>query len=225
MSSTGLMADGVKRQVDLNFVAKLVGWPTPMAGAEATDENNRAGNTDYSRAVESLAGWATPMGGDAKDARNETANRRTVPPTGIHAGQTLVDQVTGWPMAGWPTPKVEAVRTGRDSLLREGHWSAMALEQVAELSVGMVPRELEGANLTGKRALPPGSTPSPYPAATARHAASRLNPAFSLWLMGYLPARLTRRWITCCPGFAAWSTVQPLLDEWWLKQSGSAAAA
>lgn len=33
----------------------------------------------------------TPMVGDAKMARNSTANRRSVPPTGVHAGDTLTD--------------------------------------------------------------------------------------------------------------------------------------
>ena len=50
-----------------------------------------------------MAGWATLAAGDAKSTRNETANRSSIPPTGIHAGQTLTDQTHGL-IAGWATP-------------------------------------------------------------------------------------------------------------------------
>jgi hypothetical protein len=36
----------------------------------------------------------TPTCGDAKAARNSTANRRRIPPTGVHAGDTLTDIAT-----------------------------------------------------------------------------------------------------------------------------------
>lgn len=77
------------------------------------------------------SGWPTATVGDAKSARNSTANRQSIPPTGVHAGDTLTDAATiaGWnttratdgsnggpnqsggalsndaAMAGWPTPK------------------------------------------------------------------------------------------------------------------------
>ena len=38
-----------------------------------------------------LALLPTPMAGDAKSARNSTATRIKIPPTGIHAGDTLTD--------------------------------------------------------------------------------------------------------------------------------------
>jgi hypothetical protein len=41
------------------------------------------------------AGWATPNAADSKSHRNETATRHVEPPTGIHPGQTLTDQVDG----------------------------------------------------------------------------------------------------------------------------------
>lgn len=38
-----------------------------------------------------LALLPTPMAGDAKSARNSTATRTKIPPTGVHAGDTLTD--------------------------------------------------------------------------------------------------------------------------------------
>jgi len=46
----------------------------------------------------------TPTVGDAKSARNYTARRLRIPPTGIHAGDTLTDWITLW-----ATPIVEPV--------------------------------------------------------------------------------------------------------------------
>jgi hypothetical protein len=42
----------------------------------------------------------------------------------------------------WPTPKVTTNRTSRHSITRDGHWSAPGLEQAAELSEGILPREV-----------------------------------------------------------------------------------
>jgi hypothetical protein len=41
--------------------------------------------------------WPTATVGDSKNARNSTAVRYRIPPTGIHAGNTLTDAVTLWP--------------------------------------------------------------------------------------------------------------------------------
>lgn len=38
-----------------------------------------------------LSGWSSPTVGDAASARNSTANRKSIPPTGVHAGNTLTD--------------------------------------------------------------------------------------------------------------------------------------
>jgi hypothetical protein len=43
----------------------------------------------------------------------------------------------------WPTPRKHADRTGRESITREGHWSAPSLGQAVELAAGILPRELE----------------------------------------------------------------------------------
>lgn len=58
--------------------------------------------------------WPTPTVGDSKNARNATANRKKIPPTGIHKGYTLVDAVTLWPTPTardcWPRGPSEAKR-------------------------------------------------------------------------------------------------------------------
>ena len=48
----------------------------------------------------SLQSVPTPTAGDSKSTRNSTAVRNKIPPTGIHAGNTLTDYITMW-----PTPK------------------------------------------------------------------------------------------------------------------------
>jgi hypothetical protein len=59
--------------------------------------------------------------------------------------------------ANWPTPRVEAERNSRESMTRDGHWSAPALGQVAELAMGELPREFRDESavdsLTGAAGL------------------------------------------------------------------------
>lgn len=43
----------------------------------------------------------------------------------------------------WSTPRVSAERNSRSSMTRDGHWAAPSLEQMAELSMGVLPREFE----------------------------------------------------------------------------------
>lgn len=95
---------------DLNADAALASWATPAArdwrSESATDEFNET-RWSHKRgkplsAEATLTSWATPQAGDAKSHRNETARRQRIPPTGIHAGQTLTDQVSGLPATGSP---------------------------------------------------------------------------------------------------------------------------
>lgn len=63
MTSTGLKPDGRKGQVDLNFTAKLAGWPTPDCGVTgAKDAENRQGGASLA----AMAGWATPLKRDGE---------------------------------------------------------------------------------------------------------------------------------------------------------------
>jgi hypothetical protein len=54
------------------------------------------------------------------------------------AGKDCLDSA----VARWPTPKVSATRNSRKALTQK-HWSAPALEQAVELSMGILPREYE----------------------------------------------------------------------------------
>ena len=57
----------------------------------------------------------------------------------------LMDGIAGGFSRGtesnWPTPRVAAERSSRSSMTVDGHWAAPALEQMAELSMGVLPRE------------------------------------------------------------------------------------
>ena len=54
--------------------------------------------------------WPTAEASNAASARNSTANRKTIPPTGIHQGDTLVDAVT---MAMWSTAQAHDTAPGK----------------------------------------------------------------------------------------------------------------
>ena len=52
---------------------------------------NRTSITSLQVMVKTITGWSSPTVGDSASARNSTANRKSIPPTGIHAGNTLTD--------------------------------------------------------------------------------------------------------------------------------------
>jgi hypothetical protein len=80
----------------LQGMARRGKWPTPRA-----NDAEKRGNFDAMNKRNGLAGavriWPTPTVGDSRSARNTTANRKTIPPSGIHSGDTLVDAVTKFP--------------------------------------------------------------------------------------------------------------------------------
>ncbi len=88
----------------LPWAARLAGWPTTRStdadkgirtSEGAIAEFERKGTGADLPTVANLAGWATQCSADSKSHRNETATRHKIPPTGIHPGQTLTDQITG----------------------------------------------------------------------------------------------------------------------------------
>ena len=96
-----------ERSNDLDdFVDALVKnlLPTPRS-QNGEPRNNKiwARPLDQPQNLENaLALLPTPMAGDSKSARNSTARRNKIPPTGIHAGNTLTDI---WvPQTGAATP-------------------------------------------------------------------------------------------------------------------------
>lgn len=67
-----------------------IGGLLPTPRHEGFDAGNHRGTPDgLDRTVRDLL--PTPTAGDAKSARNSTATRHVLPPTGIHAGDTLTD--------------------------------------------------------------------------------------------------------------------------------------
>lgn len=157
-----------------------IGWPTPdvpCGGQGLPTELEFKGGTAYTNGrkvqlklqhVAQLTPWTTPTVADSANARNETAVRYKIPPTGVHAGQTLVDQVTGLEvgLSSWATP---TTRDHKDGACQDANVPVNAL--------------------LGRQAVLVSGTPAnSSTAGTGKPAESRkavLNPAFSLWLMGF----------------------------------------
>lgn len=108
-NTTNYHDDGSKRQVDL--AAKVKNWPTPAAqnyrdgkaSPETMASNSRplqevvisgpqaVGNRSTNGKNQEL--FTTSCVADSASARNSTATRYKIPPTGIHAGNIPTDQV------------------------------------------------------------------------------------------------------------------------------------
>ncbi len=74
-------------------------WPTPNVpnrGPETRESKakRRSGDAYLQTAVKM---FPTPTVGDSRNARNSTATRYRIPPTGVHVGDTLTDHVTKFP--------------------------------------------------------------------------------------------------------------------------------
>jgi len=80
----------------------------------------------------------TPTVGDSKAARDRTSGRSKGEDSQHHDGVTLSDA-----MRLLPTPKANADRKARSSMVGKKHWGAPALEQAVELAQGILPREFE----------------------------------------------------------------------------------
>jgi hypothetical protein len=151
--------------------AALAGWATPTAHEKARSEEFQRGRELNAR--EALAGWATPAAQPANSTpENFLRRKREAIERGATMGVCLSDlqmQAVAW-LAGWATP------AARD------HKSEEATEEFNEERWAH-PRgkPLSAQALTAAS----GETPGSSTAATGSTAGFRLNPLFSLWLMGF----------------------------------------
>lgn len=158
-------------------------WPTPMAGTKGTEEYNEAGSTDSSRrTVALLTSWSTPNVDDANNATRESGQFKSL---------TRDAQLTSW-----ATPPDGSKRERVDQLPRQVQLSTWSSPRATDAKAGSEYSEkMDGKSLQMDahqvQQTVIGYTPSGSPAKTA--ATARLNPKFSLWLMG-LPVIV---WASC----------------------------
>ena len=177
----------------LSRASNLAGWPTPQAGTPATENYNEAGNTDSGRKTVKLAGWRSPNKSDGEGGMLEMMR-------GTHAKFKLRDQSM---LSGCPTASTRDHKGGyAGGRIRNGKTSTDTLDVTAQLAGWITPNtddrpgKNQGRNLGQQVTVSAttGTGPSAGTNAGTRNSgAYRLNPLFSLWLMGYNPAA----WASC----------------------------
>lgn len=105
LSATGMTAEGEKRQVDLNYAAKMFhasAWPTPSARdwkgsnqEEMHDRGAKGAPLNETAVLWAPPKWPTPAVTDSFGARNRTSGRSD-PESKHHDGVTLSDAITMW---------------------------------------------------------------------------------------------------------------------------------
>ncbi len=144
--------------------AALAGWKTPMANEKVRSEEFVEGRASLSP-MEALAGWATPTAQDH--------SRGTLPPRPQDTGVPL-SQMAGLAVLSSASPRATpTTRDHKDGACHDANVPVNAL-------------------LGRQAVLASGTDTTSFPAATGKRGV--LNPAFSLWLMGY-PAV----WLWCAP--------------------------
>lgn len=182
------------------------GWPTPKSqedgrtleqyeAARRRGYEARKGKTSGGPAsaqgglaiAAQLAGWGTPSARDHKDAGPAfEADPSIVPVEGRLARQAA--------LAGWATPtanekaRSDEFRAGREPNAREA-LAGWATPNASDHKVGTSEKTSQPAALSRQAAMASGPDTTSSPAGTGNCGESRprgaLDPAFSLWLMGY----------------------------------------
>jgi hypothetical protein len=161
------------------------GWPTPRS-EDSEQTGAHRGNLDTLNSASKAAQWATPTGRDGRDGRaSEATMQRNARP--------LNEQVVAWATPNahdGRRPGVDLSSTQHGNLNRDAVLFAPWQTPCAMMSSSG--RKQSGKpNLQGEAGLTqPGS-----PAGTEKAAKCRLNPLFSLWLMGFP----VQEWASCAP--------------------------
>jgi hypothetical protein len=155
--------------------------------------------------------WPTPVASDQASTCNASATRHIIPPTGIHAGETLTDAIRLWPTpraedgesAGnhpeatsrltgvtrmWGTPRVT---TNNGTGGQRDDARARLEDQAAMWTTPTSRDHRTGADLPGRTGadslslqVQKTATPGPPSSPSARTSLPRLNPRFVEWLLG-----------------------------------------
>jgi hypothetical protein len=193
----------------------LVGWASPQAslgGAEPEGKTGRKLTTQIQ-----LVGWPTATVNDSRSGRNRTANRSD-PESQHHDGLTLVDAAM---LSGCSTPTAQDASNNaspsqqeRNSLPLNVQVKLAGWPTSAATDGTKAPKDHHGRNLTL-----PGAALKSSPVPMARRVVSRLNPAFSLWLMGF-PVT----WSCFSPGWSDWGRTERLLADFYAQRDGTETA-
>lgn len=104
----------VNTGLDMRSIKRGANFPTPKAS-----DGDRGELLALVRGKKTRQKWIPmPTAGDARSSRNSTAKRNKIPPTGVHAGDTLTDFVTLWPTPNardWKSGKVSEATLERNS--------------------------------------------------------------------------------------------------------------
>jgi len=147
----------------------------------------------------------TPTVGDSKSARNATATRHKIPPTGIHAGVTLTDHVTLWPTPqtaydgrtdeAWRTAKARAQEKHASGAYGKGTGAPGMMDLQRAVRLNRLPTPTAVTD-TGGAAMckwgGSGARARLREMFTETELNGALNPTWVEWLMGYPP-----EWTVC----------------------------
>lgn len=195
LTATGRIKTHTGSDVSANLprVAALAAWPTPdsmqgAGGAQDAEKRKEGGHHIRLQDAVTLAAWPTARANDGTGPQEcigrtggpslkqvagwATPRAEDAESAGMRHSRGVADTLTaqsgqGMPLAGWGTPRV-----------------------TTNGGIGNPDRACDGKSRLEDQCL--GATTTSSPAATARPAGFRLNPRFSLWLMGYPDA-----WASC----------------------------
>ncbi len=182
---------------DLQEVALLASWPTPISQDAKHSGHAQCGPRNADKLVYSalMAPWPTAR---AEDSESTGAHRGT-PDT-----LTSAARLTGWatPMAAnadkeSPRPNTPRAQLPWQASQVAGWETPAARDYKSESATDEYNAErwahARGKPLSAEATQAPGPTSNGSTAATASAGRFRLNPLFSLWLMGYPP----HAWASC----------------------------